>query len=114
MKLQLGEVVPIRMRFHEAAGAKARPAVVLLDAGDDDFVAAPVTSRSRHCEFDLAIGDWRAAGLNVESSLRLHNLTVLPRIEIVRSVGTLSPPDRGRTRSAAVSSLLPARGRTNT
>ena len=32
MKLQLGEVVPIRMRFHEAAGAKARPAVVLLDA----------------------------------------------------------------------------------
>jgi len=29
MKLQLGEVVLIRMQFHQAAGAKVRPAVVL-------------------------------------------------------------------------------------
>jgi len=94
MKLQLGEVVLIRMQFHEAAGAKVRPALVLLDAGDDDFVAAPVTSRPRHSEFDLVIRDWRAAGLNVASSLRVHKLTVLAKVEIVRSLGRLSHPDR--------------------
>ena len=33
--------------FHQAVGGKVRPAIVLLDAGDDDFVAAPVTSRDR-------------------------------------------------------------------
>src|SRR5260370_1011129 len=40
MTLRLGEVVLIRMQFHQATGAKVRPAVVLLDTGDDDFVAA--------------------------------------------------------------------------
>lgn len=44
MRLQAGEVILIRMKFHAAAGGKVRPAVVLLDAGDDDFVAAPITS----------------------------------------------------------------------
>ncbi len=51
MILRFGEVVPIRMEFHQTTGAKVRPAVVLLDTGDDDFVAAPITSP--------AIEDWR-------------------------------------------------------
>ena len=45
------------MQFHEATGAKVRPAVVLLDTGDSDFVAAPVTSQARNSEFDLTIGE---------------------------------------------------------
>jgi mRNA interferase MazF len=67
MILRFGEVVLIRMQFHQAAGAKVRPALVLLDAGDDDFVAAPITSQSRHADYNLAIQDWRIAGLNVAS-----------------------------------------------
>lgn len=94
MTLQLGEVVLIRVQFHQAAGAKVRPAVVLLDAGDDDFVAAPVTSRPRQSEFDLVIKDWRAAGFNVASAVRVHKLTVLAKSEIVRTLRSLSDPDR--------------------
>lgn len=41
MTLRPGEVVLIRIDFHQASGGKVRPAVVLLDAGDDDFVGAP-------------------------------------------------------------------------
>lgn len=44
MTLRLGEVVLIRMQFHQAVGSKVRPALVILDSGDYDFVAAPVTS----------------------------------------------------------------------
>lgn len=94
MTLRLGEVVLIRMQFHQAMGAKVRPAVVLLDAGDDDFVAAPITSQERHSDFDLSILEWRDAGLNVPSSIRVHKLTVLAKTDIVRSVGTLSQSDR--------------------
>jgi mRNA-degrading endonuclease toxin of MazEF toxin-antitoxin module len=94
MTLRLGEVVLIRMQFHEATGAKVRPAVVLLDTGDSDFVAAPVTSHARNSEFDLAIGEWRAAGLNVASSIRIHKLTVLAKNDIVRSLGTLPESDQ--------------------
>ena len=45
MNLQAGDLVLIRIEFPQAAGGKVRPAVVVLDDGDDDFVAVPVTSR---------------------------------------------------------------------
>jgi hypothetical protein len=43
MRFRRFEVVLIRIDFHQASGFKVPPAVVLLDTGDDDFVAAPVT-----------------------------------------------------------------------
>jgi mRNA-degrading endonuclease toxin of MazEF toxin-antitoxin module len=93
MTLRLGDVVLIRMQFHQAPGSKIRPALVLLDTADDGFVAAPVTSQPRMSEHDLAIKDWRAAGLNVASSIRVHKLTVLSKAEVVRSLGSLSAAD---------------------
>ena len=94
MKLQLGEVVLLRMEFHQSAGGKVRPAIVLLDAGDDDFVAAPVTSQPRLTEYDLPVQEWKLAGLNVPSFFRVHKLTVLPKSGIVRQLGSLTRPDR--------------------
>jgi mRNA interferase MazF len=96
MILGFGEGVLIRMQFHQAAGAKIRPAVVLLDSGDDDFVAAPITSQSRHSANDLALEDWRSAGLNVASFARIHKLSVLAKSDIIRSLAPLS--DRTATR----------------
>ena len=88
------KVVLLRMEFHQAAGSKVRPAVVLLDSGDDDFVAAPVTSRPRLSEYDLQVQDWNVAGLNVPSFIRVHKLTVLPKSGIVGRLGNLTKPDR--------------------
>ena len=68
--------------------------MVLLDTGDDDFVAAPVTSQPRSSEYDLALADWQAAGLNVPSSVRVHKLTVLPKSDVVRNLGSCSDSDR--------------------
>lgn len=93
MNLRTGEVDLIQMQFRQAVGIKVRPALVLLDTGDDDFVAAPITSQNRRSEFDLAIQDWRVAGLNVGSSIRIHKLTVLAKAEIVRRLGELSEHD---------------------
>ena len=75
-------------------GGKVRPAEVLLDAGDDDFVAAPVTSQARNTDFDVALRQWREAGLNVASTIRVHKLTVLSKDEIVRRIGELDGSDR--------------------
>ena len=58
MALRLGDVVLIEVRFHQAYGSKLRPAAVVLDTGDDDFLAAPITSRPSAAEFDLALQDW--------------------------------------------------------
>lgn len=94
MTLQPGDVVLIRMQFHQAEGSKIRPALVLLDTGDEDFVAAPLTSQPRSTAFDLSLLDWRSAGLNVPSLGRLHKLAVLPKSEVVRKLGSASAADR--------------------
>ena len=94
MILRFGEVVLIRMQFHQTTGAKVRPAVVLLDTGDEDFVAAPITSQSRHSEYDLVIEDWGSAGLIVASFVRVHRLTVLAKADILRSLALVSGRDR--------------------
>jgi mRNA interferase MazF len=94
MTLRPGEIVLIRIGFHETPGGKLRPAAVLLDSGDDDFVAAPVTSRSRVSGFDVPILQWREAGLNTASTICVHKLTVLAKDEIVRRLGELAAADR--------------------
>jgi hypothetical protein len=68
MTLRPGEVVLIRIEFHQTPGGKLRQAVVLLDAGDDDFVAAPITSRPRTSDFDVSTHQWREVGLNTAST----------------------------------------------
>lgn len=94
MTLRRGEIVLIRLGFHQAPGGKVRPAVVLLDTGDDDFVAAPVTSRHRVSEFEVSILLWREAGLNVPLTIRVHKPAVLLKSEIVRRIGYLAESDQ--------------------
>src|ERR1035437_3496015 len=94
MTLRPGEIVLIRIDFHNTPGGKLRPAAVLLDSGDDDFVAAPVTSRFRASDFDIPIHQWREAGLNTASTIRAHKLMVLAKDEIVHRLGELTVADR--------------------
>ena len=94
MTLRPGEVVLIRIEFHQRSGGKLRPAVVLLDSADEDFVAAPITSRARVTDFDVPIREWREAGLNTPSTIRTDKLTVLAKDGIVRRLGELGGADR--------------------
>jgi mRNA interferase MazF len=96
MNLHPGDIVLIRIHFHDAAGSKVRPAVVVLDSGDDDFVGAPITSRDRQAEFDFAIVDWQGAGLNVQSIARLHKIGVLSKTAILSPLKGLSQVDRDK------------------
>lgn len=89
----------IDVQFLQAQGSKIRPATVVLDSGDDDFVAAPITSRSGVAEFDLVLQDWRIAGLNVPSTVRLHKIAVLSKLSIRRTVGRLAASDLAAVRA---------------
>src|ERR1035438_1757364 len=93
MSLQLGDVVLAQIAFHQRSGSKIRPLVVVLDAGDDDFVAVPITSRSGRNEFDLPLEQWQAASLNVPSLVRIHKMTVVAKQDLLRPLGRLSASD---------------------
>lgn len=105
MTLQFGDVVLIRMDFHQTAGAKVRPAVVMLDTGDEDFVAAPITSQVRNSNWDLRIEQWQKAGLNAASYTRAHKLAVLAKADIARQIGSLASEDRVRLNSLLCDAL---------
>jgi mRNA interferase MazF len=107
MDLLSGDVVLVEVRFHQAPGAKVRPTVVVLDSGDEDFVAAPITTRVRSAEFEVNLGDWQAAGLNVPSVARVHKVAVLAKVSIRRVLGRLSGDDHARLRAALCRAFCP-------
>lgn len=106
--LAFGDVVLIHIRFHQGEGGKVRPALVLLDSGDDDFVAAPVTSQPRGAKYDVPLEDWRLAGLNTASYARLHKLTVLSKADVVRRLAPVTPKDRQSLGEALCTAFCPA------
>jgi mRNA interferase MazF len=94
-----GGLVLIDFPFTGGAQVKRRPALVLLDTGDDDVLVARVTSQERQHDFDVEITDWQGAGLLLPSIARLHKLATLEKSLIVKTLGSLQPADY---RSAAV------------
>jgi mRNA-degrading endonuclease toxin of MazEF toxin-antitoxin module len=93
MRPARGSVVLIRVPFHQARGSKIRPALVVLDCGDDDFIAAPITSHPSRSGSDVELKDWLAAGLNVASTVRLDKIGVLAKTDVLKSVGDVSDRD---------------------
>jgi mRNA interferase MazF len=91
-----GSVALIRVPFHQTGGSKLRPAMVVFDSGDDDFVAAPITSQPPRSDCDVRLGDWPSAGLNVASTVRLSKIAVLSKTDIVKSPGHISDKDSER------------------
>ena len=103
MNLLPGDIVLVEVRFHQAHGGKVRPVVVVLDSGDEDFVAAPITTRVRSTN----LAGWQAAGLNVQSTARVHKVAVLAKMNIRRSLGRLADDDLDHLHAALCRAFCP-------
>ena len=99
MQFDAGDVVLLSFPFTAGVGAKQRPALVLLDTGDDDLLVARVTTQPHNSSFDLAIVDWRAAGLLAPSIVRLQKLATVEKSLVRKRLGQFSQPDWGAVRS---------------
>jgi len=89
-----GDIVLLDFPFTDGSEARRRPALILLDTGDDDVLVARVTSQSRTDTFDVEITNWRNAGLLLPSIARLHKLATIEKALIVRTLGKLHITDR--------------------
>jgi PemK-like, MazF-like toxin of type II toxin-antitoxin system len=98
---QAGELLVVSFPFTSAQSAKNRPALVLLDTGDADIVIARLTSKPPKVAFDIAIVDWKGAGLRSPATIRVHKLFTVEKSQVHFSIGHLQPADR-----LAVSTLL--------
>ena len=78
---------------------KQRPALVVLDTGDEDIVLAPITTTERKSKGDHKIKDWKQSGLLLSSWVRLAKIACLSKNDIRRQLGTFSPADKKQTAS---------------
>ena len=89
-----GDVLLLVFPFTGEAGKKQRPAVVILDAGDADVVVARITTQPRSTHCDVAVAQWREAGLLAPSTIRLHKLATLDKSLVTPRLGRLRGLDR--------------------
>ena len=94
--------------FHQAAGAKTRPVIVVMDSGDSDFVAVPITSKPRQWPFELALQDWAQARLHHPSFVRVDKILVLAKASIHKELGYLSKVDSLALRSLLCTAFCPS------
>lgn len=94
-----GEVLLVDFPCVSGATNVLRPALVLLDAGDIDVLMARVTTQVHHSSYDLAITDWRGAGLRAPPYVRLHKLVAAEKSCVQRQLGSLQLSDHQRVAS---------------
>ena len=91
MNCSRNDVVLLPIPFSDLTSRKVRPAIVIGRNGTDLFLV-PITSQLSNS--DMALREWRTAGLNVPSGIKAQVATVEERL-VVKTVGTLSAADRG-------------------
>ncbi|MBI5193866.1 MAG: type II toxin-antitoxin system PemK/MazF family toxin [Nitrospirae bacterium] len=90
---KFGDVVLID--FLQSTGdKKRRPALVILDTGDEDIVLVPITTKERNGQGDYKLIDWNESGLLRESWVRLAKITSLSKDDILCSLGQLREYDQ--------------------
>ena len=91
-----GDVVLREFPFTGSTGSKRRPALILLDTGDDDVVVARVTGQLSATPQDVTLDEWQQAGLLLPSVVRLHKVATLQRKLVDKKLGRLTPGDWSR------------------
>ncbi|MBM4043953.1 MAG: type II toxin-antitoxin system PemK/MazF family toxin [Planctomycetes bacterium] len=96
--VELGDVYVCVFPFTSGEGAKARPVLALMDLGPDCLVCR-ITSVPHRGFLDLQINDWRQAGLEKPSTIRLSRLVTVEKAILKVRIGELSPNDLTRVRT---------------
>jgi len=92
-KYKFGDIVLVV--FSQTDGKKKqRPALVILDTGDDDIVLAPITTTERKSKGDYKIKNWQQSGLLLDSWVRLAKIACLNKNDIYKTLGTFSINDK--------------------
>ena len=94
-----GDIVLCDFPFTSGAGSKLRPALILFDLASDAIICR-VTSVQHIGPLDIALRDWRIAGLLKPSVTRLDRIVTAEKRIFRQRLGTLSKNDLEAVRDA--------------
>lgn len=88
------EVILVKYPFSDLSDSKVRPAVVVnAPHRSQDVLIVPLTSKTVSLlAGEFVLGDWKTAGLNVESAVKRGIYTVQQTL-VAKSIGKLSDED---------------------
>jgi mRNA-degrading endonuclease toxin of MazEF toxin-antitoxin module len=91
-----------RFRFIEGTGSKIRPVIVVSrPVGAFNVVSVvPLSSSNALTNADIALDDWKAAGLRVPTVARVHRITAFLQEDLNALLGTLSMRDSAKLDAA--------------
>ena len=108
------DVVVVPFPFTDRQTERRRPALVVsspdFNAAHDQSILAMITSAGGEWPSDVAIRDWREAGLNVACKVRLKLFTLDDTL-ILRRAGALSERDAEAVKGSLVRFLAVDAGR---
>ncbi len=103
MSFESFEVVVVPFPFTDRRAAKRRPALIVSSANFNrahrQSILTMITSTGSDWPSDVAIHDWREAGLDIPCKVRFKLFTLDDSL-IVRKLGTLSKRDGAVVREA--------------
>ncbi|MEQ8224406.1 MAG: type II toxin-antitoxin system PemK/MazF family toxin [Candidatus Eremiobacterota bacterium] len=88
-----GDIVLVDFIQFNTSLRKKRPALVILDTGDNDVVLAPITTRERNGVGDYKLKNWKNCGLLKDSWLRLSKVSCLQKNDISCKLGEITDID---------------------
>jgi mRNA interferase MazF len=97
MAFDPGDVILVPFPYRDRLGERARPAVVVSSLAynqQGDLVIAAITSHPPRFGTDYALTDWRAANLQVPSTVRMLLATVA-ETRVLLHIGRLTDHDWG-------------------
>lgn len=94
-----GAIVLLQFPFTDSTAVRRRPALVLLDTGDEDIVVARVTSQVAQTPYDVALMEWQRAGLLLPSIVRVHKVATVEKHLVERQLGALTKSDWAQVRA---------------
>jgi len=96
--VEFGEVYVCVFPFTSGQEAKARPVLVLMDL-DPDCLVCRITSVPHRGFLDLPVSNWKEAGLEKPSTIRLSRLVTVEKPLLKLRIGRLAREDLDRVRT---------------
>ncbi len=106
MKYKFGDIVVVSFPFTNLDKTIRRPALVLVDTGDEDIVVARITTHKHNEEMELEIENFREKGLLLESYVRFNKIATLNRKDMYKKIGELSQTEIRKARKILMKLFL--------
>lgn len=92
IQYQKYDICLANVQYEDVQGAKIRPVLVIKDTVYT-IECLKMTGHTPRSEEEYLIKEWRAAGLNKETTVRVSKRLSLQHVHVIKKIGHLQPVD---------------------